>query len=261
MKPTDETGSRPGQPCLSDLFTRYLQRQAAAQAEGLGYAPTTDEVVPHEAVPVQPVDPRQAWEDARAVLPYLAPGATASLPVPPDWPTLVASQEPLVAVAFCLGNYPQLVRHLHPLLAGDIPVPSPTPLRQMACPALEEWARLNKGTEAVLAAGALRLAGNFDQADSLLQSADVPAAWHRVRSNEVAALDWHRGRPEEALARWQQQEDGAPILFNRGMACLFLGHIAEADAALTRAVALLPETSAWHHLGQLYLALARARLG
>ena len=47
-----------------------------------------------------------------------------------------------------------------------------------------------------------------------------------------------------------------PVLFNRGMAALFLGRRDEAVAALTQAVAALPDTSAWHHLGHLYLALA-----
>jgi tetratricopeptide (TPR) repeat protein len=253
MKPTS-------QPSLSELFTRYLERQATAQAEGLGYAATTDEVVPHEAVPVQPVDPRQAWEDAQAVLPYLGADPTSALPVPPDWPVLVASEEPLLAVPFALGNYPQLVRHLHPLLAGELAPPGPTPLRQVPCPALQEWAHdTHKGAPAILAAGTLRLAGHFDQAEALLRAAEEPSGWQLVRGNEEAALDWHRGRPEQALARWLQQEERAPVLFNRGMASLFLGRSAEARTALSRAVALLPETSAWHHLGQLYLALAHGR--
>ena len=53
--------------------------------------------------------------------------------------------------------------------------------------------------------------------------------------------------------------DNVVTHFNRGMAQLFLGRNAEAVASLTAAVAGLPETSAWHHLGQLYLALARGR--
>jgi hypothetical protein len=51
------------------------------------------------------------------------------------------------------------------------------------------------------------------------------------------------------------------VLFNRGMAALFLGESADARAALSRAVALLPESSAWHHLARLYLTLAEARVG
>jgi regulator of sirC expression with transglutaminase-like and TPR domain len=47
------------------------------------------------------------------------------------------------------------------------------------------------------------------------------------------------------------------VLFNRGMAQLFLGHgnVAREDLAL--AVGRIPETSAWHHLGRLCLAMAK----
>ena len=55
---------------------------------------------------------------------------------------------------------------------------------------------------------------------------------------------------------WQQQEPSVPVLFNRGMASLFLGQVSEAKAALTAAVNQLPEADAWHHLCRLYLALA-----
>ena len=47
-----------------------------------------------------------------------------------------------------------------------------------------------------------------------------------------------------------------PVLFNRGMAALFTGQPADARADLRRAVEQIPESSGWHHLGRLYLALA-----
>ncbi len=259
MSPTHDDPRKHGQLSLAELLSQYLQRQTVAQAEGLGYAISTEEVVPHEAVPVQPVDPRQAWEDAVAVLPYLSED-TAKLPVPADWPALVASQEPALAVPFCLGNYPQLVRHLHALLASDLEAPGAMPQQPMACPALQGWARARvHGTSALAAAAALRLAGHFEQAASVLESAEVPPSWQLVRSNEEAALMWHRGQAQDALARWEKLQERAPVLFNRGVALLFLGQAGQARTALRGAVALLPETSAWHHLGQLYLALANAR--
>jgi hypothetical protein len=49
------------------------------------------------------------------------------------------------------------------------------------------------------------------------------------------------------------------VLFNRGMAALFLGQPAKARNWLARAADQLPETSGWHHLGRLYLALAEMR--
>jgi len=46
------------------------------------------------------------------------------------------------------------------------------------------------------------------------------------------------------------------VLFNRGMALLFLGRLTEARAALTKAVGVLPEESGWNALARLYVAIA-----
>lgn len=248
---------------LADLFTQYLQRRMTAHAEGLNYAETDGQVVPHEAVPVQPVDPRLAWNDAVAVVRHF-PMATAEsrCDVPPDWPTLVAAQEPAFALAFSIGNFPQLVRHLHPLLNGGDPADLRSASRRAVSvsPSLVEWAMsAGKYPQILVAAGVLRLAHRFDEAAELLRSKKAPAAWQAVRANEEAALAWHRGQADEALALWQAQEPSAPVLFNRGMAALFLNRGEEARSALTQAVAQLPDSSAWHHLGHLYLTLAEAR--
>src|SRR5579859_4533526 len=104
---------------LANLFTRYLQRQITAQADGLAILDPDGQALPHEAVPVQPVDPRLAWEDALAVVRhFLKGGDKARWSVPPEWTALVAGQEPAIALAFCLGNFPQMVRNLQPLLGG-----------------------------------------------------------------------------------------------------------------------------------------------
>jgi hypothetical protein len=51
----------------------------------------------------------------------------------------------------------------------------------------------------------------------------------------------------------------APAQFNRGMAALFTDRPAAARPLLKAAIAQLPESSAWHHLGRLYLTLAEMR--
>lgn len=242
---------------VSDLFSQYLKKQIDAHSAGLGHAEPTGDAQPHEAVPVQPVDPALAWKDAVAGV--RLSGKSKDFDVPPEWPALVARQEPAVALAFALGNFPQLVRNLHPLLSGQPAALRDGPREAPAAPALREWAA-EAGDESarLLAAGVLRLARQFDAAEAAL--AFTPSAENsELHGNERAALAWHRGEAEKALALWQSLPDSAVTHFNRGMAQLFLGRNAEAAGSLAAAVALLPEDSAWHHLGQLYLTLARGR--
>ncbi|HMC64247.1 MAG TPA: hypothetical protein VKI65_04850, partial [Gemmataceae bacterium] len=51
-----------------------------------------------------------------------------------------------------------------------------------------------------------------------------------------------------------------PVLFNQGMAALFLGRSAEAHSPLSRAVSQLSDENGWHHLGKLYVALAEMKM-
>jgi tetratricopeptide (TPR) repeat protein len=255
-----DRSDRPNSLSLGELFTQYIGRQAEARSLGLGFAEAPGDVEPYEAVPVQPVEPRLAWVEATAAASLLGAPVTR-WSVPPEWPTVVAMQESAVAVPFCLGNFPQLVRDLQPLLAGELPLASQEAGRPIPTPALADWASSQAGgPAALLAASVLRLARQFDAAESTLARAnDVPQNWRSVHTNETAALAWHRGRHAESLALWNAQPASVPVLFNRGMALLFLNKAEDARAMLSQAVAELPETSAWHHLGQLYLTLANSR--
>jgi hypothetical protein len=256
----------PQQPPLSETLARYLSRQRAAHEAGL-VSGEVGEVVPYEAVPVQPVDPRLAWDGARAVLRCFQPDAAAEVgPVPPDWSALVAGHEPAVALAFCVGNFPQLLRALHTLIHGtDLSGLRPRAGAPVAASALGEWAEqvVNGGPfpRVLMALGALRLRRQFEQAADLAQrvAARVPAGWQTAWANELAALAWHRGQAEEAAALWEAQRGSAPVLFNRGMAALFLNKPAAARPLLSAAVAQRPDDDGWHHLGRLYLALAEMR--
>jgi hypothetical protein len=258
----------PTQPNLSSLLSGYLQRQADAHALGLGTFDPTGEVVPHEAGPVQPVDPRLAWEEAVTAARLFAPqGRTEPWKTPPSWPTLVSGHEPVVALALCMGNFPQLVRNLQSLLqAVNLNGLLPTAGRTVtAPPGLVEWATQASGKQqypqVLLGAGALRLAKQFDLAAELLKApeAAVPAEWRPAWANEKAALAWHRGQAQEARGLWNAQPVSVPVHFNRGMAALFLGDAAAARGELTQAISRLPAEGAWYHLARLYLALAEAR--
>jgi hypothetical protein len=231
------------------LTERFLDEQARAHAEGLGLPETDGDAGPHDTVPVQPIDPRLAWADATAVL-------SLSADAPGEWAEMVQKAEPAVSLAFALGNYPQQVRHVAALLMTD-----PAKLREDASagaerPGLVAWADRQKGEAGrLLAAGVLRTARLFDDAERLL-AVPVGEALEPVRGNERAALLWQRGRRAEALAAWDALPESVPVLFNRGMGRLFTGDPAGALAALDKAQAGLPETSPWHHLAGLYLAMA-----
>ena len=130
--PSHTAGRTP--PPLSALFAEYLLGQTTAQAQGLGFAAPTGEVEPYESAPVQPIDPRQAWTDALAAADHF-PGAKATWTPPADWPMLVAEQAPAVALAFCLGNYPQMVRDLHHCWGdGDLTAVRAVPAGAAAAP-------------------------------------------------------------------------------------------------------------------------------
>lgn len=231
-----------GQPSLEDLMVRFLAARSDAAAAAV--EPSEGEVEPHEVAAGFRVDPRAAWTDATSTI------ATAPVPLPPDFATLVNQPAAAFAVPFAAGSFPQRVRDLQPLLnnfkpselrptGGQAPLPGLSGLRS--------WIEKNALSQPILAGGLARLIGDFDAANELLP-ADA--------GNERAALLWQRGRGAEALAAWLALPDGPAVLFNRGMALLFLGRAAEAKSTLAKAVAAIPEESGWNALGRLYLALA-----
>jgi hypothetical protein len=260
-----------GLPSLAELLERYVSGRAGRFRDGEPVPGPGSEVVPHDAVPVQAVDPRLAWDEAVAALALVA--APGSLPPPcsaPEWKALVAAQEPALDLAFCAGNFPQMVRNLSLLLqefATGRAAPAAPVRAALPSAGLIEWAERcgeKSAPQALLAAGMLRLAREFERAGDLLRrrGAAVPAEWRAAWRNEEAALAWHAGRREQAADLWRTGPAApghVPTLFNLGMAALFLGRPAEARAPLSQAVSQLPEDNSWHHLARLYLTLAEMR--
>jgi len=253
------------QPNLGDLLARYLEKQADAQAAGIT---TFDgEVTPCEVGPLQPLDPKLAWDEALAVLPFYGKTSAGRRQAPPHWAQLVSGHESIVAIAFSVGNFPQLVRNFHQVLTQ----PSLSEIQPDAGRAaavdlsayIAEAGQTRKFPQMLVAVGALRLARQFGAAGDFIaaQDASIPAEWRNAWENEKAAVAWHAGRFEEARKIWDGLEPTAPVLFNRGMAALFLKDVAAAKQHLNTAIAQLPASSAWHHLGRLYLTLAELRRG
>jgi tetratricopeptide (TPR) repeat protein len=255
--------NNPDQFSLPELLADFVRKQLAAHQQGLGL-PEGGAVEPYDAGPAQPVEPRAAWDEAVAVLKLFSP-AVKKLEVPPEWGHLVAAQEPITALPCCAGNFPQLVRDVHTLLRGNLDSAAQPASRPISAEALLDWAgrtaRSEKWPQVLLAVGSLRLAREFDRAEQVLQQRcpEVPAEWQAAWANEEAALLWHRGRRVEAAMAWRSQADSVPVLFNRGMAALFLGRSDEARVALRQAAEKMPENGAWHHLARLYLTLAESK--
>jgi hypothetical protein len=274
MDPENQPAVKRAQPVLAELLSDFLHRQASAHQAGLSALDQARDVVPFESTPFQPTDPGLAWEHALTVVQYYAPaegadrGALASLArrPPADWPALVAECEPMPALPFCVGNFPQLVREWHTLLGAPA-------LREIqraggppsSLPALQRWAGQVVHDQPypypLVAIGVLRLAKQFAGAAELLEHAEAtdPGSWRDALANEAAALAWHNGRAEEAAALWESQPPTVAVLFNRGMAALFLDQPALARTWLEQAVSHLSDDNAWYHLGRLYLTLAELR--
>jgi hypothetical protein len=262
-RPQDEARQAAPLP-LADMARNYFQRQMAIAAQDAMFE-ITEEVVPFDASALPPLDAGRAWVEARSVLAHFNVPAPAWQP-PVDWGTLVASCESMAAVPFALGNSPQFVRNVHPLLRGeDLATLRSSNGRPAAVPALLTWVEQMKGSawtpKVVLAVAALRVGRHFEPAASLIAQhrSEVAAPWRALWANEEATLAWQQGNADQALLLWKSQDRGAPVHFNLGMAHLFHNRPAEAKAHLSQAIGLLPENDTWHHLGCMYLALAELR--
>lgn len=248
-------------PSLEALMARYLERQAESHDLGIT-GNEGPEVVPYDAGPVQPVDARLAWDEARVALEHFkAPSQDAKPPV--GWASLVSQNEPHVAIAFCVGNFPQLVRNFHQLLqSSHLVAPKPTKTKPISIVGFDEWASKASTFSAVIwALAGWRLARQFDRAEALVQewSGRVPDTWQAAWDNEIAALAWHRGNANEAISHWQRQTPALPVRFNLAMADLFTGRARQAGVAFEQVLAELPDHGGWHHLARLYHTLSQMR--
>lgn len=254
-------------PQLSELFVNFLNRSVDSEALDAEVA-ALGEVEPHEVAVGFRAEPKMAWLEGMEVVQLTAP--KSSVPTaPPEWAGMVVRHSSLPALPFAAGNYPQRVRDLSALLQskdlnnlrpqGEVTTDRP------AAGSLRTWAakQMQQGEiPARLAAiGILRSAQDYDLAAEYLQTLKKTARpeWQTAIGNEEAALLWQRGQTEAALALWNTLPETAVVLFNRGMAALFLNQTATAREALAKSVKALSEASAWHHLASLYLALAEMR--
>lgn len=263
MTQAKRTSERATVPSIRDLTLRFLERSEASPSV-FAIAPF-GEVEPHEVSVAFHAEPRQAWLDGLRALG--AASYSVKTNPPSDWATLLANQAPAADLPLAAGNHPQRVRDLNALLqAKDLSTfREGTPHSTAASITLKNWAsrhaREGDFAQALVAGGVLRAAGDFEAAAAVLSDLRVRASAKEqaVLANEEAALLWQRGEWERAAANWQGLPESVVVLFNRGMAALFLNQRAEARGSLRKAIAGLPEDDTWHHLASLYLALAEIR--
>lgn len=252
----------------ADLMIGYLTRSvdlAAIEAETAALG----EVEPHEVAVGFRADPRLAWREGFAIFDIAGKSEDAkTIAAPAEWSSVVVREEASTSQAFALANYPQRVRDLTALLQSqDLTKLCPTGESRPASAALNSWAarQVADGSFAqkLVAAAVLRSAGDFDRAEPILNELRAHATENELAllANEEAALLWHRGRMDKAVEIWERLPKTPAVLFNCGMANLFLNQPVRARESLKKAVAALPETSGWHHLASMYLALAEIRNG
>lgn len=256
------------QPQLGQLFADFMRTRAA----GPEIEPFIAEVLPYQASGVHPVDPRLALEEAVEAAAFLLPANDAepfklnNFKVPGCWGMLVRAHDGNLGVPLCLGNFPQMIRDIAPFLAGkDLAKAQAKPAQPLDLGdqgELEAWGvkmlAKDRPAEALFAVAALRMVRRFDESERLLQQVQLKGSPVPLLENERAALAWHRGQNEAAKKLWaaHPKQQSPAVLFNRGVAALFTDQPREAAHHLTQALAVLPDKSAWHHLGRLYLLVA-----
>lgn len=252
------------QPNLNELMANFLARQQADRAMGAELT-VGGEVEAYEAVPAQAVDPRMAWDASAEVLALVAPKNTKLNKLPTGWSQLVAGLESACALPMAVGNFPQAVRDLLPLVRADKLSNIVEPKRAVDETSVSNWIETaSKSDDAgkwLLAAAMLRLTGKVNDAVRLLQDKQnsVSPEWKAAVTNEAGALAWSRGDREAAVKVWNTLPNSVTRSFNLGMAALFTDQTEVARTHLQAAAKDLSETSAWHHLARLYLALAENR--
>ncbi len=258
------------QPRLSELFADFLRRRISEPP--VPQAVVESEVEPHQAATLVVLDVRQSLNDATAAADWLLTkeDATAfhAIQMPPGWAHLVRNQESIVAIPFCVGNYPQMLRDVAPLLSGNVQTALAAQIAQ--APTMTDvsaWGdsmlQRGKWAESLFAAAVLRSGGQQKEAAELLGRIAklAPKSCEPLCRNEHAALAWCAGDRKRAGQLWDAhpQCECPPILFNRGLAAIVGGKFQEADKLLRQTVAKLSDESAWRHLAQLYLTLIKSR--
>ncbi len=233
---------------LGELFASHLKQQINLFEQGLGSPSASETAIPHGTLSDVGIDPIPAWKDS--VFPTLtnAKAGTANISAPPGWQSLLFSLPALFGIPLASGHFPQAVRN--PIELSNFIREETGWQTLLPLPELEGWSKGNLQKQ-LISVGICRLAGRHDQASTLLNTIKDQLSVETVQ-NELGANYWAMGDHAKALQAWDKLGTEPFAFFNRGLAHLRLGQEKIAFEQLQKASELIPSSSGWHHLAELY---------
>jgi hypothetical protein len=210
------------------------------------------EVEPYQAQPALGLDLATAWNDALLPATLLDSDAHVSARFPTGWQ---AARYLCFAAPFpcCTGLAPQFLQNI----SGIMNDASNYFQQQLPGFSSVSGAEMTLETKSVLSQLALaRVGGDATRTSELIDQLDN----EHLRQNERAAQLWLSGDRTQAESLWHDIDLNHPVIaFNRGLAALANGQHQRGQGCMTRAARGFPESTGWHHLAELYLAVSERR--
>ncbi|GEM_PF-578712 len=233
---------------LKQLFASHLKQQILLFEQGISAPSFADTAIPLSTIADVTIDAVQAWKEAIFTTENLGKNAKVSLPSPPGWQSLIGSLSPFYSMPFASGHFPQAVRN--PFEIPKLLQEEKDWAKLLPLPELDSWSKESLQRK-LISLGICRLAAQFDQATTLLNSIknELPEP---LFFNEQGANLWALGNRNQAMHFWNQLNDEPFACFNRGLGLLTQGETKLAVQQLQKASGQIPESSGWHHLAMLY---------
>lgn len=229
-------------PRWQDLFTRMLAQESPAEI--------ASEVEPYQAQPALGIDLALTWCEAMLPATMLSDVAV-SAHFPAAWGA-ARHVDLLTTFPCCIGMAPQFLQRIQALLENskhffEQTLPASRP-RFTAEPTLDSKTVISQLAVA-------RLAGDHAKSRELISQLDGEV----LQKNELAAQHWLEGDRDTAAWIWNDLPASNPVIaFNQAIAALARNETKQGKACLQRSIIGFDENTGWHHLSELYLALAEA---
>lgn len=231
-------------PRWQDLFTRMLAQDTPVEI--------VSEVEAYQAQPALGIDLSLTWNEALLPARLLSKDAVhVSAHFPAAW-SAARHVDLLIPFPCCTGMAPQFLQRIHALLEnnGEFFQQSMNTSRPRftAEPTLDSKTVISQLAVA-------RLAGDHDKSRELITQLDGEV----LQKNEHASQHWLEGDRDTAASIWNDLPADHPVIaFNQALVALAHRETKQGKARLQHAIDGFDENTGWHHLSELYLALAEA---